>query len=75
MKSLDHERFMRRAIALADRVAGELIPGLESEGARFAAHDLAVCTDADDLVIDVRPSVDVLPLGCSPAAGSSPPSS
>jgi pyruvate,water dikinase len=38
---------LRRLSALASRVAGELIPALESEGARFAAHDLAVCTDAE----------------------------
>jgi pyruvate,water dikinase len=38
---------LRRLAALAARVANELIPALESEGARFAAHDLAVCTDAE----------------------------
>ena len=38
---------LRRLSALAHRVAGELIPALESEGARLASHDLAVCTDAE----------------------------
>ena len=38
---------LRRLSALADRVAGELIPALESEGARLASHDLSVCTDAE----------------------------
>ena len=38
---------LRRLSALAARVTDELIPALESEGARFAAHDLAVCTDAE----------------------------
>lgn len=38
---------LRRLSALADRVAGELIPALESEGARLASHDLAACTDAE----------------------------
>lgn len=38
---------LRRLSALADRVAGELIPELESEGTRLAAHDLAACTDAE----------------------------
>jgi len=38
---------LRRLSALAARVTDELIPALESEGARFAAQDLAVCTDAE----------------------------
>jgi pyruvate,water dikinase len=38
---------VRRLSALADRVAGELIPALESEGARLASHDLAACADAE----------------------------
>ena len=38
---------MRRLSALADRVDGELIPALESEGARLASHDLAACADAE----------------------------
>ncbi len=38
---------LRRLSALADRVAGELIPALESEGARLASHDLAACADAE----------------------------
>jgi pyruvate,water dikinase len=38
---------LRRLSALADRVAGELIPALESEGARLASHDLAACSDAE----------------------------
>lgn len=37
---------LRRLSALADRVAGELIPALEAEGARLASHDLAACADA-----------------------------
>jgi pyruvate,water dikinase len=38
---------LRRLSELAARVTGELIPALESEGARFAAHDLAVCADVE----------------------------
>ena len=38
---------LRRLSALAARVTDELIPALESEGARFAAQDLAECTDAE----------------------------
>jgi phosphohistidine swiveling domain-containing protein len=38
---------LRRLSALAARVANDLIPALESEGARFAAHDLEVCSDAE----------------------------
>ena len=38
---------LRRLSALAARVTDELIPALESEGARFAAQALAVCTDAE----------------------------
>jgi phosphohistidine swiveling domain-containing protein len=38
---------LRRLSALAARVTDELIPALESEGLRFAAHDLALCTDAE----------------------------
>ncbi len=38
---------LRRLAALADRVAGELIPALESEGARLASHDLAACADTE----------------------------
>ena len=38
---------LRRLSALATRVTDELIPALESEGARFAAQDLAACTDAE----------------------------
>ncbi|MFN0150142.1 MAG: PEP/pyruvate-binding domain-containing protein [bacterium] len=38
---------LRRLSVLAARVSDELIPALESEGARFAATDLAVCTDAE----------------------------
>lgn len=37
----------RRLSALADRVADELIPALESEGARLASHDLDACADAE----------------------------
>ncbi len=37
---------LRRLSALANRVAGELIPALEAEGARLASHDLAACADA-----------------------------
>ena len=37
----------RRLSALAARVSDELIPALESEGSRFAADDLAVCTDEE----------------------------
>ena len=38
---------LRRLSALAARVSDELIPALESDGARFAADDLAVCTDVE----------------------------
>ena len=38
---------LRRLSALADRVAGELMPALESEGARLASQDLAACADAE----------------------------
>jgi pyruvate,water dikinase len=38
---------LRRLSVLADRVAGELIPALESEGARLASRDLAACADAE----------------------------
>ncbi len=38
---------LRRLSALADRVAGELIPALESEGAHLASQDLAACADAE----------------------------
>jgi pyruvate,water dikinase len=38
---------LRRLSDLASRVAGELIPALESEGLRFASHDLSACTDAE----------------------------
>jgi pyruvate,water dikinase len=38
---------LRRLSALADRVAGELIPALEAEGARLASHDLAACADGE----------------------------
>ncbi len=38
---------LRRLSALAARVTDELIPVLESEGVRFAAQDLAFCTDAE----------------------------
>lgn len=38
---------LRRLSALAARVSDELIPALASEGARFAADDLAVCTDVE----------------------------
>jgi len=38
---------LQRLSDLASRVAGELIPALESEGVRFASHDLAACTDAE----------------------------
>ena len=38
---------LRRLSALAARVSDEPIPALESEGVRFAAHDLALCTDAE----------------------------
>jgi pyruvate,water dikinase len=38
---------LRRLSTLAARVTDDLIPALESEGARFAAQDLALCTDAD----------------------------
>jgi len=38
---------LRRLAELASRVAGELIPALESEGLRFASHDLAACADAE----------------------------
>ena len=38
---------LRRLSALAGRVAGELIPALESEGARLASQDLAACADAE----------------------------
>ncbi len=38
---------LRRLSALAARVTDELIPALESEGVRFAAQDLALCTDAE----------------------------
>ncbi len=38
---------LRRLSELADRVAGELIPALESEGARLASYDLGVCDDAE----------------------------
>jgi len=38
---------LRRLSELASRVAGELIPALESEGMRFASHDLAIYADAE----------------------------
>ncbi len=38
---------LRRLSALATRVTGELIPALESEGMRFASHDLATYPDAE----------------------------
>jgi len=38
---------LRRLSELASRVSGELIPALESEGMRFASHDLATYTDAE----------------------------
>ena len=38
---------LRRLSALAHRVAGELIPALESEGARLASQNLAACADAE----------------------------
>jgi phosphohistidine swiveling domain-containing protein len=38
---------LRRLSALASRVADELIPALESEGARFASDDLAGHADAE----------------------------
>jgi pyruvate,water dikinase len=37
---------LRRLSELAERVACELIPALESEGARLASEDLAACDDA-----------------------------
>ena len=38
---------LRRLSELAARVTDELIPALESEGARLASHDLAACADAE----------------------------
>ena len=38
---------LRRLSALANRVEGELIPALESEGARLASHDLGACSDTE----------------------------
>ena len=38
---------LRRLSELAARVTDELIPALQSEGLRFASHDLAACADAE----------------------------